>query len=716
MLVINSAVVPTIADLKTHGKNLLKTLEIAHYAFIVSDKDNHGHGIPHFAFKSSHVQEMMAIVLGFKTYAALQNMIKEYGIDFSSSAHRDMKESSEAAIKRALSLRITNLAGTDNLLYGNFLGKYFIDYMLQSKIIQNNSIFTLEPVHRIDLTNYLPLLKYLRVQPFSTVMRKVVEDSYTFNLMNAPLDHKELSTADHFPLSGWIQVAVLNNLIEESVDGHLAGFELIKLPVQMFFLGTPRISQKTEIFNFLESTSVIGTEYYVLSEEKKIWTITPQKEKEDTKVGEYELIFELMSRLKAIINNQSPVVATDAKSYNPYLMRGGNYQISAWMNELTAHVVKARIYEATEYFLTTSREHLSDLNPVLHLEKTEALLSTRHATVNELVWRRQVCDYAENMVNAAKYFFSQCAVGLDELDLKKMYFNDDGFLMFDYDHELEFYMYSLGRRVKLSPLDFSIFFNVFANVIYAKSEQITKLESKHMLSMSYLMFLLLEKIIANIPSLRFMQEIFMHDEYSEIFNVLLRRFNLVESKVEYGYIEYTEILDDTKKTGVIYTTYPQSLGEEYTLLSLLYKNHRKELSALSLIENVKGYSIGDDLKIGSPDKTKTYEAMCRPIEINTEKMNSAIEIRIDEQVEILRDTAAYGEDGEIMSFFDLMSWLTELFHKTPFAKTKAELDKLKEDNCNMYVILNYALNQKGWTRNNKDTYKEISVNCLKCYI
>src|SRR5690606_13410552 len=123
---------------------------------------------------------------------------------------------------------------------------------------------------------------------------------------------------------------------------------------------------------------------------------------------------------------------------------------------------------ATEYYLSTCRHHLKDLNPVLHFNKLEAFLSVRDPSVNELCWRRQVCDYAENMINAAKFLFEDYIVTKQELDLKKVFFNDFGFLVFYLKEDITFSIYSLGYSITLSPYNFSIFFNFLASILYIK--------------------------------------------------------------------------------------------------------------------------------------------------------------------------------------------------------------------------------------------------------
>lgn len=716
MLVLDSAAVPTIADLKSHGKNLLKTLEIAHYAFIVSDL-NHGNGIPHFSIKSSHIQELIAVALGFKTFAALQAEIKGNGMSFQS--RKPAKSSEEPLLildHSDLCSRIMSIVGIADENYGNFLSKYFMDYLVMSGTTLDGSLFALEPNKDNGLSKYLPFLKYLRVSPFSAPMRSVVENSHTFIYGYGVIEKNTLNTKDHFPLDGWIQIAILNNLLEESVDGYRAGYNLIKLPVHIFFQGTPRLSQQEDIFNFLESTSRIGSEYYSLKKEDEIWNIIPQKEDEDSKVAEYELIFEIQSRLKAIINDHVSDVASDTKSYSTYLMHGGNYQLEMLLSSFTPTVVLANIYEATEYFLTTCKNHLSDLNPVLHLGKEEALLSVRHPSVNEISWRRQVCDYAQNMLNAAKYFFTQCAVGLDELDLNKVYFNDYGFLMFDYDHDIEFYMYSLGHRITLNALDFSIFFNLFANVIYVKSEKITKPESKHMLAMSFLMFQLTKHLSSKTPALKFMGEVFDLNEFEEVLNVLLKRFDLVESKVEYGYIHFSETTKESQKTGLIYTVYPQGLAEEAALLTLLHKNHSEGLSAINLIKMLKGFSTGDEIKLPSPDKTQIYEAKTSPINMKMGLLESLVTMKMEDYLEVLQDLSAASEDGQVIGFGDVLLWVSNLFARTSYTKISESLKELKEVNENMYTILSYVLGKKNNQTFDENSFKEISVSTLKIYL
>lgn len=721
MLVLNSAVVPTLADLKAHCKNLLKTLEIAHYAFIVSD-DDFGLGIPHFSLKSSHIQELLAAALNFKTFAAMQAKIKDQGMEFQerSSLNADNELSIPFDHPPELRYRLTHLIGTDNIKYVSFLSKYFVDYMLMANIAQNKPSSGSQTHVEGDLDKYLPLLKYLRVQPFSRVMRKVVEESYTFVLSNIAINKSRLTVHDHFPLDGWIEIAVLNNLIEESAEGFYAGYNSIKLPTHIFFNGSPRISQRKDIYDFLGSTSRIGSEYFRLSDDVLSWSQKTfsldlnSTQASDHKVSDYELVFELQVRIKAIMQDFTPHIVANHIKNGTYKLGYDLYQIDSMMQQLTPQVVSARICTSTEYFLSTCKHHLKDLNGVLHLEKEEALLSVRHPSLNELSWRREVCDYAQNLVNAAKYFFKQCVQGVDELDLSKIYFNDFGLLMFDYDQDIVTHMYSLGREVKLSPYNFSIFFNLFAGTIFIKSEKIAASESKHMLSMSYLM-LLLTKRLSQVPAFGFMAEMLNLDEFQSVLMVMIKRFDLIESKIEHGYADLRESDGGKLKTKRIYTLSPESLQHESLLLFMLKKHFGSEISLFELVDMLKTFDYADDIVLKKHGKVVVDKVHGNIIPMNDSSID-ANAIGMDGHTKMLERIAARMKDGELLNFIEVLHWLAELISQCSYTEVKQALNELKNSNSHLYTILAYVLNKKGNYRFNEDSFKEISLNALKIHI
>lgn len=686
MLVLNSAVVPTIADLKSHGKNLLKTLEIAHYAFLISEIE-FAQVVPHFAIKSSHVQEFISATLGFKTYAALQAKIKEVGIK---------KIEFEAYDTEGLGDRIKKITGYAGTRYSHFLADYFNEYLTESGVViaGPKSAVVVNELH--PLFDYLPMMQYLHVAPFSIAMRGVVENSYTFGI-NTNFNDEELDGTHRFPLKGWIQVAILNNLLDECAEPYQAGKQKVKLPTSTFLYGTPRVSQRKDIFNLLSSTSVLGTEYYKLSENVLKWHKKQVEGLEaDFKVSDFQLTFDMLPRIKLLLQNHVPSIVTDYKFNGSYPFAYDPYNISLLMDNFTPKVINAKIYEATEYFLDVCRNHLKDLNPVIYLEEDEANLSVRDKSVHELVWRRQVCDYSDNLINAAKYFFKTCCATSEQLDLKKVFFNHQGFLMFDCDHDIEFYLYYLGRKLTMHPYDFSIFFNLFSACLYLKYESMGKGNKDHIFSVVYLNFLLMKELMS-IPVFSVLEEIFDMEMLEEICNLALRRYDQIACRFDHNHSVISLVKDGKPEQLNVFSVCPKGSLED-ALLLYGYKMFYPETDALSLIEVLKDrHSSAEMIMVRQGSKNTFVLMKNNRIVLDAHPEYSEIKTNSREShINAISKLAAQHKNSMVLDFTEVMAWVKDRFDRYDFAKLDTALKDLNDTNPSLYAILSHINRNYGY--------------------
>lgn len=686
MLVINSATVSSIADLNAHSKNLLKTLEIAHQAYIVSSLD-FGSGIPPFALKNSHVQEFIAATLGFNTYAAMQSKVKTDGIALS------LKDFN----KDKLSERILKTVGHVHHSYAEFLADYFNEYLSEALLVIEPPVFGTELPTSTQLSKYLPMLRYLTVKPFSLAMRNVVEDSYTFNFSNGGKEDVKLRTDHRFPLDGWIQVAILNNLIEQSAEPFLAGYEQVEVPTCDFFYGSPRLSQRHDIYNFLSTTNRIGTEYYQLSDDVLMWHkkhawIGMIKNEYEEKVSNYKLIFDLLPRTKAILQNYVPKVVEDYVFNGTFSMSYDLYEIQDIMDKYTPQVIDAKIYEATKYFLEVCRNHLKDLNPVLHLNKTEAFLSVRNPTVNEICWRRQVCHYAENMLNAAKYIFSDYIVTEEELDLKKVFFNDFGFLMFDLEKDITFYIYSLGRKITLSPYNFSIFFNFLASLVYIKFGKLDKKDDPSLVALTYLRYLTLKDLLPH-PSFKHLADMFDMELIEDAMNLAIHKFDAISCRFEHINAEVETAKEGSQSQKTLLTVCPKSLGYEAILLRG-YQLCHPEIKGMELIKKLKGHRLEDTVEVRNTVKNKLKLNKLTVIPLDGAEYFYDLDFKSREShLGALSAFQKYVKKSEVFDFGETLDWLAEKLSGGSYTAKKEAIAEIEEINPALYALLNYLLNR-----------------------
>jgi hypothetical protein len=449
-----------LTQLKAHSRNIKKVIDISFQAYLLSTNKLKINSI--LDLKINEIHNLSAFILGFKSFAALQAA-------FSKSPLIAVKKINEDKI----AIELSNLLKCD-LEIAKFITKNISYYMVESELLRER-----DSESHGALKPYLPMLKYLNVKGFSKQMRMVVENSYTFVTRN--LESKELSIESEYPFIGWINVCILNNIFNRlSVNENNP--KDVKILVKDLFGGSPRMSQLEDILVYLTQPQRIGVGYYSVDE-----SIDEIQLSEDHLITGLQIKINIEERSLAIIQKFEHQSVKETVVYD-------SYGIKDLFNKYKEDVNKAKIFEASDYFLTICFNHLQDINPIIHLNTLESMLSVRDESVNEISWRLHVTDYAEALILASKQFIEELVDNKDDIDVNRCYFNQFGFLMFESSKPIKINLLPLVNK-PMSDYDFSIFLNLFLNLLIVISTNKSKVRSRHLESISTVMFGITKELV-----------------------------------------------------------------------------------------------------------------------------------------------------------------------------------------------------------------------------
>lgn len=572
MLVLNSAVSSSIATIKDHGKNISKVIAISNNAYHLI-KQSDAIELP---IKLNQIYEITAQAVGFKTFASIH-------------AHVNQKQAVVCA-----QLDVNTVAVTLVSLTGaapekaEFIAKHIVEYIIKSGLMSVPNDET--PDYMGELWLYLTLLRYLNVTPYHPILRDVVKGSFTFEFANPELT--DLSTTMNFPLSGWIDLCVLNNMLP-SMQTHIhTQVETASIYYGDIFGGSPRLSSHADSENFLAQSSALGTGYFriIRTFNDNAFAPTPDQLSQGITIKDIKLNHPLLlkyvigSRAKNLFLNYSQITAQRDMLYDLY---GFKPKMDAVINR----IADVRIFEASEYFLKTATTHLKALNGVLHHDNTESKLQVRPEGVSELSWRVHIVDYAEQVVELAKSFVRDAVVNQDEvLDLEKIYFNDFGLLMFAFDSDVEVQLPTKLFNQTFTPYNFSIFFNVFANFLIAQSELTAKSNKKHLTTMSYAVFQVAKESM-QFPIFQTLNQLFNMDVLQDAVHLSINRLDLIENRVShYKFKGELTTGTETKPESISMITV-DGLRHETLFLGLMHKYLADRVTLADIVRRVQSADI-----------------------------------------------------------------------------------------------------------------------------
>lgn len=697
MLVLHLAIKHPIDEIKAHNKNLLKVLEISHYAYELCNGATVASNPP--SFKLNQIHNITANALGFKSLAAMQAY-------FQNNKTIHFVEIDHPSIKTQI-LKLSNLTND----YADFITNHYVEYLIDSGLLVNQDRLITDINTEQPLEKYLPMLRYFKAAPLLLPIKKIVEASLSFTLLNIGL---ELTTQSKFSLSGWINVFTMNNLIPTFIKNISSDITEFEVKINLLFGGRPRTSNFLEILSYLNNDNGYYTVYSELNKTSQLpqdWKLV------NDDISEQHIKIRLAERSLALFKDFTHLSTQRNMLYDAY-------GIADKLKEIKKDAIAANIFEATDYFLTTCFNHLKDLNPILHYDNLESMLSVRDESVNELSWRRHITDYAEVLISTAKGFFESATIQGKPLSLDQLYFNDFGFMMFETNDDVYVSIKSHGFEKKFSPYNFSIFFNLFVNLLLLRSEVIRNEGRKHLLSMCFVM-LNLAKQPSQLPVFNDLKTLFDLDLLEDALNLALGKFELIEYKAQHLLGAGREFSQGAMNERHFYALTAEGFGSETMLLGLIREKMEHSINAEQLLQTLMSFKIDSTVVYGygaseftvcdhysefppysvGRVKTKTVSSQ---IETATLGQGSTPLVNAySNDVALIREVAT-ARNTPLYDLSELLLWVSGLFKAYSYTHIKKLISQFRDVNSILFVLLDYALNMKN-THSAENCFKTLRV-------
>lgn len=672
MLVLNSAASSSIATIKDHGKNLSKIIAISNHAYHLIQL----HTVELPIIKLNQIYEIMAHAVGFKTFAALQAHVNQNKPVL--CAQLDVKAVVATLVQ--LTQAVPDKA--------NFIANHIAEYLEKSGLIVTPNDHT--PIFMSELWTYLPLLRYLNVSAFHPILRGVVKDSFTFEFSNPELS--DLTTTMSFPLSGWIDLCVMNNMLP-SLKSHIhAGIDTASIYYGDMFGGTPRLSNHADSETFLAQSSALGTGYFRVIptyRDNNALNPTPEQLSKGITIKDIKLDYPLI--LKLAIGDRTKNLFLDYAQIN--VQRDMLYDLYGFrqkLDDVIGRIKDVRIFEASEYFLLTATQHLKALNGVLHHDNTESKLQVRPEGVNEISWRVHIVDYAEQLINLAKTFVQSAVVNQDEvLNLEKLYFNDFGLLMFAFDSDVQVNLPNRLFNQTFTPYNFSIFFNVFANQLLALSSLTEKAENKHLTTMSYAIFEV-AKASMQFPLFQTLSSLLNLDLVQDAVHLSIKQLDLITNRISYYKFDGDLTTNGIKTPRSIFMMTVDGLRYETLFLALMRQYQSDRVTLTDIVRRMHQANLEVDFALS---KNESY----LPRKANY----FGLPISMDPEQATYHDHAQLLEKhtDTLMNIdlSDLVIWLVELMQIEGYVVSRKIINELATEgaksqiNPQFKVLLEFAL-------------------------
>lgn len=645
MLVLNSAVSASIAQIKDHGKNISKVIAISNNAYhLVQQSD-----ASELSIKLNQIYEITAHAVGFKTFASLQSHVNQDKAVV--CAHLDVQ--TVAATLVALTDAVPDQA--------EFIAKHIAEYILNSGLMTLPDANT--PDHAIELRLYQPILCYLNVKPFHPILRNVVKDSFTFEFGNPLLE--DLSTEMNFPLSGWIDLCVLNNMLPNMQSHVHAEMNTASIYYSDIFGGSPRLSNHADSENFLAQPSALGTDYFRIVRTYNQFPFIPAPEQMKQGFSPKDIKLEGPLLLKYVIGSRAKNLFLDYAQITVQRdMLYDLYNFKQTMDKVIQNIGDARIFEASEYFLKTATTHLKALNGVIHCDNRESKLQARPEGVNELSWRVHIVDYAEQIIELAKSFVRDMVTNQDEvLDLEKIYFNDFGLLMFAFDSDVEVQLPKKAYNQTFTPYNFSIYFNVFANFLIIQSDLTKKAENKHLTTMSYAVFQVAKELM-HFPIFETLNKLFDLETLQDAIHLSINRMDMINNRVHHFKYEGVLTTGSKKKSQSVSLISTNGLRRETLFLGLLRQYQADNLDLSGVIRRVVYGEMETDF-------TLTETSIYLPMAENFFGLPSGMDAKKATHQDHIQLMEKYQQDSlGRYDLSELVIWLVELMQAEGYEASK----------------------------------------------
>lgn len=660
MLALNSAISSSIDTIKDHGKNLSKVIAISNQAYHLIQQNN----TVELPIKLNQIYEITAHAVGFKTLASLQAHVSQNKAVLSAQLDVD-----------AVVSTLTSLVDME-VEKSIFIAKHIVEYITKSglMVVPNHDT----PKYMSELWLYLPLLRYVHVSDFHPILRDVVKNSFTFEFANAELS--DLTTSMNFPLSGWIDLCVMNNMLP-GMQSHIhAQLDTANIYYSDIFGGSPRLSCHADSENFLAQPSALGTDYFrvIRTYNDNIFIPTPDQLSKGITIKDIKLNHPLLlkfaigSRTKNLFLDYSKITVQRDMLYDLYGFKPK-------MDAVIQSIANVRIFEASEYFLKTATTHLKALNSVLHHDNRESKLQVRPEVVNELSWRVHIVDYAEQVIELAKSFVRDMVVNQDEvLDLEKIYFNDFGLLMFAFDSDVEVQLPKKWFHQTFTPYNFSIFFNVFANFLITQSDLTTKVHNKHLTTMSYAVFQVAKELMS-FPIFQTLNGLFNLDTLQDAIYLSINRLDMIDNRISHYKFEGELTTGTNKHSKSIYLITVDGLRYETLFLGLVHQYRTKKLDLSGVIRRVM---LGEIESVFTLSETESYlpkvgNFFGLPYNLDSRKATYQDHIQLMEK---------YHQDS--LGRYDLSKvviWLVELMQAEGYVASKKIIDAIHSQDINQLM-------------------------------